>query len=335
MQIANALEEIFGGRFPEEVLQEIYTVREVAQAIERHMGTEPLVKRDFEMPVKRTTSKPTEEPIPEEYYTFTKMPEYQKLKATMRILEATGVPNPFFSVHEGNTRDTALIDGRELISFSTYNYLGMSGDPVVGAGGQEAIDQYRHQCRRPAAWCPARRTVHRRSGAGHRTLRRGRGRRSPLSAGTRTNETTIGHLFGPGDLILHDALAHNSIVQGAILSGARRRPFPHNDWQAVDEVLSEVRHEYRRVVIAIEGVYSMDGDFPDLPRFVEVKKRHKAFLYVDEAHSTGTLGATGPGITEHFGVDPREIDIAMGTLSKAFGSCGGYIAGLHTNSSNT
>ena len=145
--------------------------------------------------------------------------------------------------------------------------------------------------------------------------------------GHATNETVIGHLFGPGDLILHDALSHNSIVQGCILSGARRRPFPHNDWQAADKLLEQFRHEYRRVLIVIEGVYSMDGDIPDLPRFIEVKKRHKALLMIDEAHSMGTLGATGRGIGEHFGVDRRDVDIWMGTLSKSFGSCGGYIAG--------
>ena len=123
--------------------------------------------------------------------------------------------------------------------------------------------------------------------------------------GHSTNETTIGHLFGPGDLILHDALAHNSIVQGCILSGARRRPFPHNDWQAADRLLADIRGEYRRVLMAIEGVYSMDGDIPDLPQFIEVKKRHKALLMIDEAHSIGVLGPHGRGIGEHFGVDPQ------------------------------
>src|SRR5205823_10301967 len=88
-------------------------------------------------------------------------------------------------------------------------------------------------------------------------------------SGHATNETTLGHLFGPGDLILHDALAHNSIVQGAVLSGARRRAFPHNDYEALDKLLVELRTTYRRVVIAIEGVYSMDGDIPDVPRFIE------------------------------------------------------------------
>ena len=145
--------------------------------------------------------------------------------------------------------------------------------------------------------------------------------------GHATNESVIGHLVGPGDLVLHDSLAHNSIVQGAILSGARRRPFTHNDWQAADRLLEQFRHEYRRVLIVIEGVYSMDGDFPDLPRFIEVKKRHKALLMIDEAHSIGVLGHHGRGIGEHFGVDRRDVDIWMGTMSKSLASCGGYIAG--------
>ncbi len=146
-------------------------------------------------------------------------------------------------------------------------------------------------------------------------------------SGHGTNETTIGHLFGPGDLILHDSLAHNSIVQGSILSGARRWPFPHNDWQTLDHLLGELRHEYRRVLVAIEGIYSMDGDFPDLPQFIEVKKRHKALLFIDEAHSIGVMGPHGRGIGEHFDVEPSDVDIWMGTISKALGSCGGYIAG--------
>ena len=145
--------------------------------------------------------------------------------------------------------------------------------------------------------------------------------------GHSTNETTIGHLFGPGDLILHDALSHNSIMQGAILSGARRRGFDHNNWEHLDSILTEIRHEYRRVLVVIEGVYSMDGDYPDLRKFVEVKQRHKTFLMVDEAHSIGTMGAHGRGISEHFGVDARDCDMWMGTLSKSFASCGGYIAG--------
>jgi 7-keto-8-aminopelargonate synthetase-like enzyme len=146
-------------------------------------------------------------------------------------------------------------------------------------------------------------------------------------SGHATNVTTIGHLLGPEDLIVHDALAHNSIIQGAQLSGATRRAFAHNDWMALEALLSEVRHRYRRVLIAIEGLYSMDGDFPDLPRFVELKKRHKTLMLVDEAHSLGTMGKTGRGIGEYFGVARTDVDLWMGTLSKSLASCGGYIAG--------
>jgi 7-keto-8-aminopelargonate synthetase-like enzyme len=148
-----------------------------------------------------------------------------------------------------------------------------------------------------------------------------------LVGGHSTNETVIGHIVGQQDLILHDALSHNSIVQGAILSGSRRRAFPHNDFAALDEALTELRTRYRRVLVIVEGVYSMDGDFPNLPKFIEVCKKHKCWLMVDEAHSIGTMGAHGRGIAEHFGVNPTDVDIWMGTLSKSFGSCGGYIAG--------
>jgi 7-keto-8-aminopelargonate synthetase-like enzyme len=151
-----------------------------------------------------------------------------------------------------------------------------------------------------------------------------------LPSGHSTNESTIGHLFGPGDLILHDALVHNSIQQGSILSGARRRSFPHNDWQACEKLLAELRPAYRRVLVAIEGVYSMDGDFPDLPKFIEIKNRHKALLYVDMAHCLGVMGKRGRGIMEHWNVDPHEIDIVMGTISKGLGSCGGFIGGTKT-----
>jgi 8-amino-7-oxononanoate synthase len=146
-------------------------------------------------------------------------------------------------------------------------------------------------------------------------------------SGHATNVSTIGHLFGPKDLIVHDTLIHNSALLGSELSGARRIPFAHNDWEALDRLLTQCRLQYERVLIVIEGLYSMDGDIPDLPRFVEIKRRHRAFLMVDEAHSLGVLGRSGRGIQEHFGLNGRDVDIWMGTLSKALASCGGYIAG--------
>ncbi|ADB18479.1 AMP-dependent synthetase and ligase [Pirellula staleyi DSM 6068] len=320
LQIASELEETFGGRFPEDVLAEIETIAEVAQAIETYIGKEP--KRQLKS---STSTAPKVVEIPAENYDFAQMPEYRRLKQTMRILSSTGVPNPYFRPHERVTRDTAMIGGREMLSYATYNYLGMSGDPSVSQAAKEAIDQYGTSVS-ASRLVSGEKTIHRDL---EKTIADFLGVEDSIVyvGGHSTNETTIGHLFKPGDLIAHDSLAHNSIIQGAILSGARRRAFPHSDWQALDELLSEIRHEYRRVLIVIEGVYSMDGDFPDLPRFIEVKRKHKAILMVDEAHSIGTMGQTGRGIAEHFGVKSSEVDLWMGTLSKSFGSCGGYIAG--------
>ncbi len=136
-----------------------------------------------------------------------------------------------------------------------------------------------------------------------------------------------GYLFGPRDLIVHDELVHNSILQGISLSGARRLPFPHNDWTALDALLAEQRTHFQRVLIVLEGLYSMDGDYPELPRFIDIRRRYRAFLMIDEAHYFGVMGGNGLGIREHFGVDSSDVDIWMGTLSKALAGCGGYIAG--------
>jgi 8-amino-7-oxononanoate synthase len=247
-----------------------------------------------------------------------------RLREGLDLLESTGF-SPYFNVHESVTTDTTIIDGRELINFSSHNYVGMSGDPVVAEAAQ-------HACQRYGTSVSASRLV-----AGEKDLHGDLEREISQFVGAEdaivyvgghaTNESTIGHLFGPGDLILHDALSHNSILQGGVLSGARCRSFPHNDRKAANEILDECRHEYHRTLLVIEGVYSMDGDIPELPEFIKLKHRHSAILMVDEAHSMGVLGASGRGICEHFGVDSAEVDILMGTLSKAFGSCGGYIAG--------
>lgn len=331
MEVASALEGIFGGRIPEDTLQQVFTVREVALAIEQHIGVEPrnlaatLASRSGQSAAIHPAGPAKNAEIPAEYFDFAETPEFKRLKQQMSMFAQSGVPNPYFSVHESVVNDKTRIGGRDLISFSSYNYLGMSGDPYVQEKSKEAVDRY-------GTSVSASRLV---SGEKplHRELEQGIADFIGVEdsivfvGGHSTNESTIGHLFGPGDLILHDSLSHNSLIQGAILSGARRRPFPHNDWEALDQVLSDIRHEYRKVLIVIEGVYSMDGDWPDLAKFIEVKKKHKAFLMVDEAHSIGTMGKTGRGIAEHTGCSPRDVDIWMGTLSKTFGSCGGYIAG--------
>ena len=148
-----------------------------------------------------------------------------------------------------------------------------------------------------------------------------------MLGGHTCNVNTLKCLMNRRDLILYDELAHNSIIEGAVYSGAARMAFRHNDVEDLQRILSDHRCDYEKVMICIEGVYSMDGDIPDLPSIISVKQRFNCILYVDEAHSIGVLGETGRGIGEHFGVDMTQVDLWMGSLGKAFASAGGYVAG--------
>jgi 8-amino-7-oxononanoate synthase len=318
MEIVASIQETFGGRFPEDILPDLETCGQVVDAVHHYLGGRAVLRETLR-------AAPLGDGAAGSNADIAQFAEYLQLRQNMTLLESAGVANPYFRPHERVTGDTTWIDGRQLINFSSYNYLGMSGDPVVSQAAKQAINTY-------GTSVSASRLV-----SGEKPLHRqletaladflGTQDAIVFVGGHATNETTIGHLFGPGDLILHDALAHNSILQGCVLSGARRRSFPHNDWQACDRLLDSLRSDYRRVLIAVEGVYSMDGDFPDLPRFVEVKRKHDALLMVDEAHSLGAMGAHGRGMSEHFDMNPRDVDLWMGTLSKSLGSCGGYIAG--------
>lgn len=256
---------------------------------------------------------------------FDRHPGYEKLMLPQAAADRLGLINPFFISHDGVAGATTQIDGRTFINFSSYNYLGLSGHPKINKAAKDAIDRY-------GTSASASRLV-----AGERPVQReleealaelhGVDDCVVFVSGHATNVSTIGYLFGPKDLVIHDALVHNSSLEGIKLSGAARRSFPHNDCDALDAILGELRGQYERVLIVVEGLYSMDGDLPDLPRLVDIKTRHKAFLMVDEAHALGVLGQTGKGVGEHFGVPGRSVDIWMGTLSKALASCGGYIAG--------
>jgi 8-amino-7-oxononanoate synthase len=264
-----------------------------------------------------------DETLPE-HYTFELFPEYLGLKQLMGAVELGG-GNPYLKVNDRITGNTTVINDRECINFSAYNYLGMSGDPVVSAAAKAAIDTFGTSVS-ASRIASGERPFHR---ALEQEIAQLIGAQDSIVyiGGHTANVTTISTLFGATDLIMYDAFSHDSVNQGCLLSGARSLPFPHNDWEALDRLLSEHRRRYRRVLIVIEGVYSMDGDIPDLPRFIEVKRRHKALLMIDEAHSIGVLGPHGRGITEYFGVDAGDVDLLMGTLSKSFASCGGYIAG--------
>lgn len=218
---------------------------------------------------------------------------------------------------------TWVHQGRELTDWCSYNYIGSARHPSV-------IEAAATAAREVGTSASASRV-----GAGQRRLHRaleealaglvGTEAALVFVSGYATNSTVVGHLMGPRDLILHDSLIHASVQRGAALSGATVKAFPHGRWEAVERILASERHKYEKVLINIEGVYSMDGDLPDLPRFIELKERHGALLMVDEAHSLGVLGESGRGLGEHFGIDPARVDLWMGTLSKTLGACGGYI----------
>ncbi|NOR18832.1 MAG: aminotransferase class I/II-fold pyridoxal phosphate-dependent enzyme [Xanthomonadales bacterium] len=263
--------------------------------------------------------------VPEKFTRFDKFSAYQKIMVQKLAGESLKIANPFFRVHTGVAGNTTVIDGREYINFANYNYLDLCGHPDVSEAAHRAIEQYGTSVsasRLVAGERPVQHELEEQLAKLH-----GVDDSLVFVSGHATNVTSIGYLFGPRDLIIHDALIHNSIIQGAQLSGAHRMSFPHNDWKALDEVLARSRREFERVLVVIEGIYSMDGDIPDLERFIEIKKRHRARLMVDEAHSYGVLGARGLGIGEHFDVKGEDVDIWMGTLSKTLASCGGYIAG--------
>jgi 8-amino-7-oxononanoate synthase len=263
--------------------------------------------------------------IPEQHYRFHLHPGYQQIRIINDGAARLGIGNPFFKLHEGTAGSSTHIGDRDYLNFASYNYLDLSGHPEVSEAAKAAIDRY-------GTSVSASRAV-----SGERPIHRELEQAIAATYGTddaivfvsghATNVTAIGYLFGPRDLVIHDELIHNSALQGIQLSGARRLPFPHNDWAALDAILAGQRHHFERVLVVLEGIYSMDGDYPDLPRFVEIKHKHKAFLMVDEAHSFGVMGKTGLGIREHFGLSGSDVDIWMGTLSKALAGCGGYIAG--------
>lgn len=254
-------------------------------------------------------------------------PGVSALAQLRELGQAMNIADPYFSLSDGVNAPLLHKNGRQLLNFSSYNYLGLAGDPRVSAAAKAAIDQYGTSVS-ASRLVSGERLVHQ---ALETALAKAyRVERSvSFVSGHATNVSMIGYLFDRRDLIVHDWLAHNSIMQGIKLSGATRLPFAHQDWNKLDELLTKHRHKHRQALIVLEGLYSMDGDIADVKTAIEIKRRHNAILMVDEAHSFGVLGASGHGIAEHQGIDPNEVDIWMGTLSKALASCGGYVAGSH------
>ncbi|KZT33918.1 PLP-dependent transferase [Sistotremastrum suecicum HHB10207 ss-3] len=157
------------------------------------------------------------------------------------------------------------------------------------------------------------------------------------SMGFATNSATIPALVGKGCLVISDEYNHASIRFGVRLSGASVRMFKHNDMKDLESLLREAisqgqprtHRPWKKILLIVEGLYSMEGTLLDLPAIVKLKQKYKFYLYVDEAHSIGALGAHGRGVADYFNIPPHSIDILMGTFTKSFGAAGGYIAGSH------
>lgn len=256
---------------------------------------------------------------------FTSLPGYEEMRVIRAASDLLGVASPFYRNHEARAGATSVIAGRSVVNFASYDYLGFNGSPAITHAVAAAAERWGTSVsasRITAGERPFHRDLERQLAVLHRSADA-----IVFVSGHATNVSVISQLVGADDLILHDALLHNSAVMGAELSGAQRRIFPHNDIDAAEKILAVERHRYGRALIVTESLFSMDGDIPDLPRLIELKQRYGCWLMVDEAHAIGVLGQTGRGAAEHFDVDPTSVDIWMGTLSKTLVSAGGYVAG--------
>lgn len=226
---------------------------------------------------------------------------------------------------EGAAAPRMRVDGREVIVLCSSNYLGLATHPRLKAAAIEATG-------RLGVCSAASRLI-----AGNNELyemleeqlARFKGRQAALvySTGYMANLGVISAVMGEGDVIYADALSHASIIDGCRLSRAAVRVFPHNDLAALEELL-KADTGFRRKLIVVDGVYSMDGDLTPLPDLTKLAKNYEALLMLDDAHGTGVLGERGGGTAEHFGLeDPDAVDIEIGTLGKALGSFGAYVVG--------
>ncbi|KAF2190185.1 serine palmitoyltransferas-like protein 2 [Zopfia rhizophila CBS 207.26] len=250
----------------------------------------------------------------------------------------TGVPGRFITLldrksDDGNNTFKFLGTTTETLNMSSYNYLGFAQSEGPCADASElAIRKYGITMASP------------RSDAGTSDLTVevedliakfvGKPASMVFSMGFVTNATAFPTLVGKGCLLISDELNHSSIRFGARLSGAMIGMFKHNDMRDLERKLREAisqgqprtHRPWKKILVAVEGLYSMEGTMCNLPALVELKKKYKFHLFVDEAHSVGAVGAKGRGVCDFFGIDPSEVDILMGTLTKSFGANGGYVA---------
>lgn len=256
---------------------------------------------------------------------FRTHPEFQKVAVARDAANALGLESPFFRRTEAVEGTRVRIAGRWVEGFSSYDYLSLNGDPRLASAVADAVSRYGISAR-ASRLVGGELELHRQL---EEALARFLGTQDAIAtvSGHATNIAVIRTLMGRGDAVLVDAMAHNSVYEGIRACGSDHVTVPHGDTGWLEAWLSRHRDSYERVLIVVEGLYSMDGDVPDLPALIEIKERHGAWLMLDEAHSIGVLGSRGAGLAEEFGIEPGRVDIVMGTLSKTLCSCGGFVAG--------
>lgn len=241
------------------------------------------------------------------------------------MAETMGMRNPLFVCHDRAAKATTSINGKEYLNFSTYDYLDINAHPEIAKVVAETAAKF-------GTSAGASRLVGGERPQ-HAALEKAFADLYEVDdaiiyvSGHAANVSTLGFMYASRDAIFHDGLAHNSLVQGAVLSGATRYSYNHNDCDSLEEMLKKHRDNHKYAIIVTEGLFSMDGNIPDLPRLIEIKKKYDCMLMVDEAHSLGVLGKTGRGVREYFGINPKDVDLWMSTLSKSMCGCGGFIAG--------
>ncbi len=217
-----------------------------------------------------------------------------------------------------------IIDGKPVINLCSNNYLGFATHPRLKKAAIEAIEKY-------GVGAGAVKTI-----AGNLNLHEELEEALAVfkkeeavmlfQSGFNCNAGVIQAITQAGDLIISDELNHASIIDGVRLSRADKAVFKHSDMNDLERVLIEKRSKYNQVLIITDGVFSMDGDLAKLPEIVELAEKYQCLTYVDDAHGSGVLGENGRGTVDHFHLHGR-IDFTIGTLSKAFGVIGGYVAG--------
>lgn len=219
----------------------------------------------------------------------------------------------------------SVVDGQEVIMLCSNNYLNLSNHPRIKEAAKRAVDEFgagSGSVRPIAGNMVLHEELERRiAGFKHREAA------LVYSAGFTANSGLIPQLVDKGDVVISDALNHGSIIDGVRLTKADRMIYEHIDMGDLERVLKEAGKEgYRRTLIATDGVFSMDGDIAPVDEIVALAEAYGAITYVDDAHGEGVMGDGGRGIASHFGVE-EDVDIEMGTFSKAFGVMGGYVAG--------